>query len=647
MATIIDALVVKLGLDSSDLSKSTPAATKQLKGLEEQGAKTEGSVKKVGTTSKESASGIGELSAGVKTLLVALGAASVAVGAFVESMVGSAAAVDRLSKNINVNAGEITAWGNAAEELGGKASGLQASLSLLSKAQTQISVTGESSLVPYLNFLGVSMADAGGHARKVTDVLADLASAAEGKDRPTMHNIFAEMGITEDTINLLLLGRKELDISLKHQAEYAEKMKQFSGEGSKLQKSLVDIKQQFTLLGLTLLQQAAPAFEKILSWVQELNPTFERFIGYLSDLGGWAQRNADFLKLLAGAFAIVVFPVAALGAAIIGLFDDYQVWKKGGDSLINWAQWSKEIDLAVKGMEFLKRVAITAFEAIGTAASVAIHVANGDLGGANRAFIAGTQRMNKVMGNNAGPDEAHDQGATATTKLVKKIPGALKDAWGPGDTAGAGKPGGKVSQQDLMAYYMAHGKSKQEASALASNAWSESSGNPNAIGDNGAAFGLLQWHGDRQANFKKKYGFDIHKATWQQQADFQMFELSNEGKEHRAGEHMARAGSAYDAAAIESRESQRPGLTQAAKDKAAAQRGQLAQLLNGNPGAANAVAMLNQHGASSSTTHHDNRVSNHIDSVIINAPSGDAAGIAQAFRSLNIFPAQVAVVGVS
>jgi hypothetical protein len=68
---------------------------------------------------------VGELSAGVKTLLVALGAASVAIGAFVNDMVSSAAAVDRLSKNIEVNSGEITAWGNAAEELGGKARALQ------------------------------------------------------------------------------------------------------------------------------------------------------------------------------------------------------------------------------------------------------------------------------------------------------------------------------------------------------------------------------------------------------------------------------------------------------------------------------------------------------------------------------------------
>jgi hypothetical protein len=646
VATIIDTLIVKLGLDSKDLTAQGGAATKQLKGLEEQGKATETSTKKLGSTSKEASAGVGELSAGVKTLLVALGAASVAIGAFVNDMVSSAAAVDRLSKNLEVNSGEITAWGNAAEELGGKASGLQASMSMLSKAQTQIALTGESSLVPYFNYLGVSMADTDGKARKVTDVLADLSSAAEGHDRATMHNIFAEMGFSEDTINLILLGRKELDLTLAKQKEYAEQMRKFAPEATKLQHSLVDLKQSFTLLGLSLLQQAAPALERVLSWVQSLTPAFERVLGIFSDIGGWAQRNSDFLKLLGAAFAIVAFPVEALGVAILGLYDDYKTWRAGGDSLINWAQWSKEIDLAVKGMEFLKRVAITAFEAIGTAAGVAINVINGDFGAAKAGLVKGTKIMNKIMGNNAGPDEAHDQGATWATEHVKKIPGALKDAWGPGD-AGAGKSV-KASQNELMAYYMSKGKSKQDAAALASNAWSESSGDPTSVGDNGAAFGLLQWHRDRQDNFKKKYGFDIRKATWQQQADFQMFELSSEGKEHRAGRDMTRAGSAYDAAAIESRESQRPGLTQAAKDKAAAQRGQLARLLNGNPAAGSLVAnMQGLGGGVSHTTHADNRVSNHIDSVIINAPSGDAAGIAQAFRSLNIFPAAVAVVGVS
>ena len=82
-----------------------------------------------------------------------------------------------------------------------------------------------------------------------------------------MHNVFAEMGFDEGTINLMLAGRKELDLSLRKQKEYAAQMSKFAPEATKLQHSLVDIKQQFSLLGLSLVSQAAPALEKILGMV--------------------------------------------------------------------------------------------------------------------------------------------------------------------------------------------------------------------------------------------------------------------------------------------------------------------------------------------------------------------------------------------
>ena len=163
MANIIDTLIVALKLDASSLDKGASGAGAKLKGLESQGAKTSGEVKKLGDTSKSSASAVGELGSAVGKFLALLGG-TYAIKAFVSDLIDSSAALDRLSKNLNVSAGEITAWGNAAEELGGKASGVQASMSMLSKAQTQIAITGESSLVPYFNFLGVSLASADGKA---------------------------------------------------------------------------------------------------------------------------------------------------------------------------------------------------------------------------------------------------------------------------------------------------------------------------------------------------------------------------------------------------------------------------------------------------------------------------------------------------
>ena len=73
MPTIIDSLIVKLGLDTKDLSSQGGAASKQLKGLEDAGKSTEGSVKKLSDTSKVTAGSVDTLTKSVGFLLAAFG----------------------------------------------------------------------------------------------------------------------------------------------------------------------------------------------------------------------------------------------------------------------------------------------------------------------------------------------------------------------------------------------------------------------------------------------------------------------------------------------------------------------------------------------------------------------------------------------
>src|ERR1700743_2208542 len=172
--------------------------------------------------------------------------------------------------------------------------------------------------------IGISMAGVGGKARTVSDELLDMASFAEGKDRPTMHNMFAMMGIDEGTINLLLMGRKELELTLARQKAYGDQLAKLTPAAVRLQDSIAGLKQQFSLFGLGLLQEALPALESVIKG-------FERF-------GAWCQQNeefiVDFLKVMAVGLVAVgvaaapinltVAAVVALGAAIALLWQDYQ-----------------------------------------------------------------------------------------------------------------------------------------------------------------------------------------------------------------------------------------------------------------------------------------------------------------------------------
>ena len=188
-----------------------------------------------------------------------------AIKRFVSDMIESAAALDRFSKNLGSNVETVTAWGNAAEVAGGSASGLQGTFDMLSRAQTELQLTGQSSLIPYFSALGLSMTDAYGKALPVSELLMNMGQAllAKTPNRQTAFNMGRMMGIDADTLNLILRERKEVELLLKQQKEYADAMNKFAPSASKLNRMMVEGKQAFALFGLELLQRATPALEKM------------------------------------------------------------------------------------------------------------------------------------------------------------------------------------------------------------------------------------------------------------------------------------------------------------------------------------------------------------------------------------------------
>lgn len=350
--TVIDSLVVLLGLDSKDLESKSPSAVSSLDKIEKQGEKTEKSVGKISKTSKDTARSVEGLSRVVSSFLAIIGG-TMAIKAFIADFIDTNAQLDRLSKNLGLSVSTISAWGNAVEGLGGSAQGLQGTLDMLSKSQTQLMLTGESSLIPYLSALGISLADTTGKARPVTEILLDLSDRFSKMDRTTANNLGRMMGLDQGTLNLLLQGRKELELEINRQKQSSAVTKEQAAEAQKLQTSIVNLKQQFMSFGRTLLMDAAPGIEKLL--------------GYLQGFGDWIMQHKqfveDFLTTLAvglGAIAIATLPIdgtvlaiIALAGAIALLADDYQTWKKGGESFIDWNKWEPGIKAATIALKIL------------------------------------------------------------------------------------------------------------------------------------------------------------------------------------------------------------------------------------------------------------------------------------------------------
>jgi hypothetical protein len=90
--------------------------------------------------------------------------------------------------------------------------------------------------------------------------------------------------------------------------------------------------------------------------------------------------------------------------------------------------------------------------------------------------------------------------------------------------------------QTAVAYLQSKGWTAAQAQGIVGNFQQESGVNLNinATGDGGTAYGIAQWHPDRQANFQKQYGFPIQQASLSQQLEFVNYELT-QGNERAAG----------------------------------------------------------------------------------------------------------------
>ena len=117
-----------------------------------------------------------------------------------------------------------------------------------------------------------------------------------------------------------------------------------------------------------------------------------------------------------------------------------------------------------------------------------------------------------------------------------------------------------------VAFFESKGWSREQAIGIVANLKEESGLNPNPKGwnDGGKAYGVAQWHGDRQANFKKVFGKSIQESTLEEQFAFVHHELT-QGTEQAAGNRLRSTKDHATAAAIVSQFYERPAAVEDAK----------------------------------------------------------------------------------
>lgn len=602
MSTIVDELIVSLGLDSKPYEEAT---AKVKNGMNNMGSDADVMGRRVEDAGKRGASGIEQITAQTAKFLALIGG-SVAVKRFVEQTIGAGAAIDRLSRNLGMSVPEVSAWGKAVEAGGGEAAALTSTLDMLSMAQTELQLTGESSLIPYLSALGISLADVGGKAKVPTEILLDLSERFSRMNRTTANNMGRMMGLDQGTMNLLLRGRQEVELLIARQEEYNAVTREQAEEAARLERTIRSGTQAFNAFGRNLLSSATPALETVFGWLAKVGTWIkdnEQLVGgFLTTLGaGLLAIGAATVPINAVATAVV-----GLAAAIALLWDDYQTWKNDGDSLMPWDKWEPGINKAI-GLIGTLRDTMTnyLYKAMAWADAVAA-IAAGDDAARDRAFGEFQRGMPQVQEQQAPAGDLQSR------------------------------------QQEAMRYFQERGWTADQAAGIVANITRESGFNPAAVGDNGQAYGLAQWHPERRADYKARYGRDIEGASMEEQLAFIQHELTV-GKESAAGAALRATRSAEEAAGVFSRQYERP----ADADLEAAVRGAMANELMGvgqpapspTPGPLGAIVPGVSAGmgmAPATAMRGGNTTEVHIGEVKVVTSATDADGIARDIgRSLN------------
>lgn len=194
MATIVDSLLVTLGLDDKPYKKGAAEADRAQKQFKDNSKKTNSEIT---DQLKSVTRQIALMVIGFESLK---GAAT-----FLAGINNADAALGRLAANTGTNVHELNLWGNAVKLAGGDAKEAQGDVANLAQSITQMKAGGDvSPLLLLMQRLGVAIFDAEGKTRNLFDILTDAGGKLRQFKREDAAQLGRGAGLSEGTLNLLL-----------------------------------------------------------------------------------------------------------------------------------------------------------------------------------------------------------------------------------------------------------------------------------------------------------------------------------------------------------------------------------------------------------------------------------------------------------
>ena len=302
MPTIIDALIVTLGLEAAGFASGaakTTAGLRQVSGASDRTGKDLDQMARVATQ------GIARVRNEVLGLFALLTAGR-GMKELASDIMHTDIASGRMATTLGLSAKELSGWQGAAERAGGSADAIASSMQSLSSQIEGFKQNGQGgeNFIPWLARLHVSLKDAQNQWKSVSQLYEDIASSADFQrmDSKAQNSLLAHLGVDPGTVQLLAKG---LDIVRQLRGEATTRNAPTAEDVQRardLQNALINLRDDGEGFARSIANDISPAVTDMLrqldrwlvrempGWEQELGGDIKGIIKSLEGLN-WTGKN--------------------------------------------------------------------------------------------------------------------------------------------------------------------------------------------------------------------------------------------------------------------------------------------------------------------------------------------------------------------
>ena len=322
MATVIDSLLIELGLDTSKFDASQKKSVDQLRKFDEQANKTFKS-------SQQGAKNLGDGFNKARDALISLGIAFVGIKGFTtlaQQMTTTNAGLGRTAELFKMNARELDAWGGVLKSVGGTAEDFQSSMQAIQQGVAGIQFGDTAILETLAKLQALDSYDYDKHEVDIYKLADAIKRFAEINGEQAAYTQAQAMGINRNFFMILKQGSGVVRELYGESYKLSGVTEENTKAAQKLQKEWGNVLNALEGAKNQIMDQMYPSLSKLAEITQY---SLEKFVEWDKQLNGGLSTTAVFagglasimaaFRLLGVTVATQIATVAKWGATIEGI----------------------------------------------------------------------------------------------------------------------------------------------------------------------------------------------------------------------------------------------------------------------------------------------------------------------------------------